>query len=126
MATFFTVIVCAAVCAAAPLRVVDGDTVVLRTETLRLLHIDAPETFHPRCPAELERGLKAKAALERILTGARITVERHGTDRYRRTLARIGTDAGDVGDMMLKSGHAVRYEPGRQAYEERERTWCGN
>lgn len=125
MASFFTVLVCTAVCSAAPMRVVDGDTVVIRTETIRLLDIDAPETFRHHCPTELERGQEAKAALEQLLKGARLTIDRHGRDRYRRTLARISTEAGDVGMQMLQSGHAIPWRPGRQAYAERTAVWCG-
>lgn len=125
MASIITVFVCATICTAAPLRVIDGDTVVLRSETIRLLDIDAPETFRHHCPNELKRGLEAKASLQRLLTGARITIDRHGTDRYRRTLAHIAIGDDDLGAAMLRSGHAIPWRPGRQAYRERTKMWCG-
>lgn len=120
-----TIIVCAAVCTAEPLRVIDGDTLAIGRETIRLLDIDAPETFKHRCPAELEAGRAAKVALEGLIAGQRVTIERHGTDRYRRTLARITAPAGDVGAALLKQGYAIQWKPGAEEWKKRERKWCG-
>lgn len=120
-----TIFVCAALCTAEPLRVIDGDTVVIDREIIRLLDIDAPETFKHRCPAELEAGRAAKVALEALVAGKRVTIERHGTDRYRRTLARISTPAGDVGARLMRQGHAIPWKPGPEEWLKRERKWCG-
>lgn len=123
--SLLTIFVCAAVCTAEPLRVIDGDTVVIDGETIRLLDIDAPETFKHRCPAELEAGRAAKVALEALIGGKRVTIERHGTDRYRRTLARISTPAGDVGAALMRRGHAIPWKPGPDEWLKREKKWCG-
>jgi micrococcal nuclease len=119
-----TIIVCAAVCTAEPLRVVDGDTLVVGRETIRLLDVDAPETFRHRCPAELVAGEAAKDALQKLIAGQHVTIERHGIDRYHRTLARIATPAGDVGAALMRQGHAIPWKPGADEWRKREIRWC--
>lgn len=117
------------------IHVVDGDTVALPcppetrgrrgcAERARLLDIDAPEMWHPRCERELARGLDAKARLRALLTGP-VEIARHGHDRYGRTLARLTAPAGDVGAALLADGLAVRWRPGPEAWAERARHWCG-
>lgn len=110
------------------LRVVDGDTVELRTdlgrERIRLLDVDAPELHGPRCQAEQIPALVARTRLEALLAGGSVTVERRGTDRYGRTLARLQTGAGDAGHILLSEGLALSYEPGRQAWRWRCEHWC--
>lgn len=32
--------------------IIDGDTIAIGTERVRLLNVDAPESFRPRCEAE--------------------------------------------------------------------------
>jgi len=114
--------------------VVDGDTVALprppaapvgaRLERLRLVGIDTPETFRPRCEAELVRGLAAKERLASLVRVAAVEVERTGVDRYGRTLGRLLVEGRSVEGMLLAEGLAVEYRPGRQAWEQRFRHWC--
>lgn len=104
--------------------IIDGDTVALPGgERIRLLDIDAPESFRSACEAELVAGLKAKERLAGLLRGQDVTIERGGRDVYRRTLARFFTEDGDVGEILLREGLALRYVPGRKA--ERTAHWCG-
>ena len=46
---------------AEPIILVDGDTIAIKRERIRLLGIDTPETFRPRCENELILGLKETA-----------------------------------------------------------------
>jgi endonuclease YncB( thermonuclease family) len=69
--------------------IVDGDTIALGRERVRLLNIDAPESFRPRCERELIAGLKAKAYLAELLRAGPVVITRTAEDRYRRTLARV-------------------------------------
>jgi len=110
----------------ARIHVIDGDTVALPSgERIRLAGIDAPETWHPRCQAELEQGRAATARLRELLAGP-VEIERQGTDRYGRTLARLVTAAGgDVEQPMVADGLAVAYLPGRAAWAARRDHWCG-
>jgi hypothetical protein len=38
--------------------IVDGDTIAIGSERIRLWNVDAPESFRPRCDAELVAGLR--------------------------------------------------------------------
>lgn len=104
--------------------IIDGDTVALPGgERLRLVEIDAPESYRSACEAELVAGLKAKERLRSLIAGQPISIERHGPDVYRRTLARLSSPQGDVGAVLLAEGLALRYVPGRKA--KRTAHWCG-
>jgi micrococcal nuclease len=110
--------------AAANLRVIDGDTIEMNGETIRLLNIDTPETFRPQCARERAIGLAAKARLVGLLARGKVTVERDGKDRYRRTLAVVKVDGRDVGAVLLAEGHALPYVPGPEAKAQRMAAWC--
>jgi endonuclease YncB( thermonuclease family) len=69
--------------------IVDGDTFALGKERVRILNIDAPESFRSRCDWELTMGLKAKERLAGRLRAGQVQIYRHGEDRYGRTLARV-------------------------------------
>lgn len=120
--------------------IIDGDTIALpcepslglcRSERIRILNIDAPETGRARCEAERIAGLAAKEALARHLRGRSITITRcepetgRCEDRYRRTLARLSTPAGDIGAALVASGHALPWRPGPDAARARAQHWCG-
>ncbi len=71
--------------AAQAVTIVDGDTLRLDGERVRLIGVDAPEIHRAECPVERILGETAKAELARLTAGHTIHLERHGTDRYRRT-----------------------------------------
>ena len=100
--------------------VVDGDTLWLDGEKIRLVNIDAPEV-RARCGAEKERAAAATRELAFLLHGQPIRVLRRGEDRYGRTLAAISTPAGDVGDLLVRRDLAVTWRGRREPAE----TWCG-
>lgn len=92
--------------------VVDGDTVWIRGEKIRVLGIDAPE-MAGKCPAERALARQSRDRLVTLLRARPVTIERKGTDRYGRTLARLG----DVGEVLMREGLAHRW-PDRKG-------WCG-
>jgi hypothetical protein len=70
--------------------VIDGDTVAIARERIRVLGIDAPETREARCERERVAGYRAKARVVDLLRfGRSIDIHRQGHDQYGRTLARI-------------------------------------
>ncbi len=72
-------------------RVVDGDTVIVSGERVRLIGIDAPESVKPDSPVECY-GPEASAALSRLLPrGTPVVLEYdiERRDRYDRTLAYV-------------------------------------
>ena len=95
--------------------VVDGDTLTVRiagrTETVRLIGIDTPETVHPTKPVECF-GPEASARTSALLPkGTRITVVRdvEARDRYGRLLLYV-TRASDglfVNLEMIEGGFAL-------------------
>lgn len=100
--------------------VVDGDTLWLAGEKIRLVNIDAPEV-NGRCHAETQRAAAATRALARLLDRQPIRIVRHGQDRYGRTLAAVATSAGDAGAQLVSSGLAVEWRGRREPVS----TWCG-
>ena len=97
--------------------VVDGDTIWVKGEKIRLLDIDTPETHPPRCAREGQLGHAATQRLYALLNGAPVSMRRDGTDRYGRTLAVVMTNNRPVGDQLIAEGLARPYGNGR-------RSWC--
>jgi len=102
---------------------VDGDTIYLGEEKVRIVGLDAPETYQARCESERRRGHRATAHLRRLLAGGAVTIRRQGRDRYGRTLARVFVDDHDVAGLMIRAGHAVPYDCPRGRCPQRI-DWC--
>ena len=104
-------------------RVVDGDTIELNGETVRIANIDTPEIKHAQCDAERRLGRVAKAELGRILAKGEITLTRgdpetgRQTDKYGRTLGVVAVDGHDVGDELVARELARQWTGKRQS-------WC--
>lgn len=99
--------------------VVDGDTIWLKGEKIRIADIDAPETHEPRCPGEKALGDQATTRLQQLLNSGTITVQPidRDRDRYGRLLRMVLVDERSVGDTLVDEGLARRYQSGR-------RSWC--
>ena len=100
--------------------VVDGDTIWLAGEKIRLVNIDAPEV-KGRCRAETQRAAAATRALARMLDRQPIRIVRQGQDRFGRTLAAVATSTGDAGARLVSNGLAVEWHGRREPVS----TWCG-
>ena len=115
---------------AAEVRVIDGETLRYGREHIRILGIDAPETENrARCDAERQLAAKATTTLTNIIMGKRLEVERHGKDRFGRTLAYIRISGADVGEMLIMADVAVRWGDGAERALERVTSdrrpdWC--
>ena len=110
--------------AMAGVNVIDGDTVDIDGTRIRILSIDTPETFRSRCENELKRGLAAKQRLTELLGQGEVSYTPDGTDRYGRTLATVYVGDVDVGEVLLKEGHALPYVRGPEAKAKRLAKWC--
>jgi len=99
-------------------RVVDGDTLELSGEKLRLLGIDAPEMAQT-CEAQGRPVACGKLAAEHLvqLIGSRpLDCAVEGKDRYGRGLARCRAEGRDIAETMTRDGWALsdrRYSDGR-------------
>jgi endonuclease YncB( thermonuclease family) len=107
---------------AAETRVVDGDTVVIRGERIRIAHIDAPEAGQVHLGTGADAGRAAAAALRRFLDEAqdRIEVLPIETDAYGRTVAMLRIGPYDVGLTLVKMGMAVADRNAPDAYRAAE------
>ena len=110
---------------AANVIIVDGDTLKIDGVKIRIVEIDTPETYRSRCENELKLGLAAKERLRALVDSGPVTYEATGTDRYRRTLARVYAGGVNVGERLMTEGLALPYKPGAAAKLARLRAWCG-
>jgi endonuclease YncB( thermonuclease family) len=94
-------------------RIIDGDTLEIADERVRLIGIDAPEDGQACLDGAREWpcGDLAAATLEGLTEGAEIRCEIYGRDRYQRALAVCY--AGEVGlnGAMVQSGSALAWYP---------------
>lgn len=99
--------------------VVDGDTIWLNGEKLRLKDFDTPEPRTNVCGGNFEKELakKASARLMELLNSNSWTMEKFGKDRYGRTLTTIRIDGVDVGDILIKEKLARAWPDGHEF-------WC--
>lgn len=93
------------------LSVIDGDTINVawagRSERVRLLGVDAPETVDPRRAVGCF-GPEASAFTKRRLAGrtVRLTFDRRHRDRFGRLLAYLEIDGRRFNDELLAGGYA--------------------
>ena len=85
--------------------IVDGDTVWIDGEKIRLLGIDAPE-LRSQCAIEKRKAALATDRLRTILSDNTFTIERTGHDRYGRTLAHLRIGKTTAGQMMIEGDFA--------------------
>ena len=109
--------------------VIDGDTVVVTGQHVRLKGIDAPELAQ-RCgegQGGYACGQEARQALVSLIDGRSIRCETSGRDKYRRDLATCFAGDADLNRAMVETGQAVAYGDYRdaemQARTERKGLW---
>jgi endonuclease YncB( thermonuclease family) len=97
--------------------VVDGDTLKInisgKTETLRLIGLDTPETVDPRKPVQCF-GREASNKAKELLSGKKVRIEKDSTqgelDKYGRTLAYVYREDGlFYNKYMIEQGYAHEY-----------------
>ncbi|WP_248308254.1 thermonuclease family protein [Devosia sp. 919] len=101
--------------------VVDGDTLWLAGENIRLKDFDTPEPQSSICGGDREVALakQASARLLELLNSNEWTIERFGLDstRSKRRLATIRIGDRDVGDILIEERLARQWPDG-------EEWWC--
>jgi endonuclease YncB( thermonuclease family) len=103
-------------------RVVDGDSLVIAGESIRLFGIDAPELAQT-CDVSGRNwacGLWAKQTLGQIIGQGVLRCEALDRDRYGRTLARCQVSGRDVAADMVLAGAATAYLRYSTDYAEAE------
>lgn len=100
--------------------VVDGDTLWVNGEKLRMLEIDAPETYGAACGRERRMGEAAKARLIALMDrGYRIEYsgEKDRTADHRQLVRVILNDGRDAGEVLLRERLA-------QPWPNKGNIWC--
>lgn len=99
--------------------VVDGDSMVIAGDRVRLYAIDAPELHQPCRNGNGACGERAREHLARLVAGHDLLCEKRDSDRYGRDVAQCfiskidengkATKEIDIGRAMVRAGHAMAY-----------------
>lgn len=102
--------------------IIDGDTIEVlhnnRADRIRLTGIDCPEKGHAY-------GQRAKQAMSELVYGKEVTLQTHGKDKYKSTLADVLLpDGTNVNHELVKDGWCWwyrKYAPGNTELENLEK-----
>ena len=99
--------------------VVDGDTIWLEGEKIRVADINTPEITSPDCPAERALGERAASRLVSLLNTGGFSLKQidRDEDRYGRKLRIITRRGESLGSLLVEEGLA-------EAWTGSRRTWC--
>ena len=103
-------------------RVIDGDTIEVNGDRIRLHGIDAPESAQT-CVAESKRwqcGRHATRVLDDRIAGRAVDCEQRDRDRYGRIVAVCRLGGGDLNAWMVAEGWALAYRRYSSAYVAQE------
>jgi endonuclease YncB( thermonuclease family) len=92
--------------------IIDGDTVEIRGERIRLFGIDAPEAAQMCLSpdgANWPCGRRASFALADHIGSLNLTCTLRGKDRWGRTIATCRSQSGDVQEWMVANGWALAF-----------------
>jgi len=106
-----------------PARVIDGDTIDIAGERVRLEGIDAPETAQT-CPRSdtgaWACGKGATQALRKLIAGQEVGCQRRGTDKYGRVLGVCFVAGRDINAQMVRDGYAWAFVKYSRSYVHEE------
>lgn len=99
--------------------VVDGDTIWLEGQNIRIADIDAPETHEYGCPEEKALGDQATQRLIQLVNNGPVSLSSidRNEDGYGRKLRLVMVNGTSVGDALVSEGLARYYRGGK-------RPWC--
>ena len=98
--------------------VIDGDTVRVSGQKIRLAGLDAPEVDQVAKHQDgywFRQGKRVKSALINEIGGKVVSVTVEGYDQYNRVLGTVMHDGRDIGEWLVRNGYAIA------AYSERYR-----
>jgi endonuclease YncB( thermonuclease family) len=107
-------------------RIIDGDSLEVAGVRIRIFGIDAPEARQQCSNSKGEPyacGREATRALDRLIGGRTVTCKPVTHDQYDRDVATCEVVGRDLGDAMVRAGHArdyARHSRGRYAAAEQE------
>lgn len=100
--------------------VVDGDTIWLSGQKIRVADIDTPEVNEPKCPSELALGNRATARMLELINEGPFELKAwpgRDADRYGRKLRVLIRDGRSLGDFLVSEGLA-------RTWSGRRVPWC--
>lgn len=100
--------------------VVDGDTLWIGGEKIRVADIDTPEVSEPKCASELALGRRATERLIELINQAPFELHAwpgRDVDRYGRKLRVLIRNGKSLGDILVSEGLA-------RAWSGRRQPWC--
>lgn len=100
--------------------VVDGDTIWLEGNKIRIADIDTPEVSQPQCQLEKQLGDRATDRLIELLNAGPFelrTIGDRDTDQYGRNLRVLVRDGRSLGDQLVSEGLA-------RTWTGRREPWC--
>lgn len=100
--------------------VVDGDTIRVADQKIRIADIDTPEISEPKCRSELALGNKATARLIELINAGPFELKAwpgRDVDRYGRKLRVLVRDGRSLGDILVSEGLA-------RTWSGRRVPWC--
>ena len=106
-----------------PAHVLDGDTIDIRGQRIRLHGIDAPEADQTCLDANRHRypcGATATRVLTAIISSNPVRCVTRHTDRYSRSIAQCFVDGTDIGATLVRTGMAVAYRQYSRSYVNEE------
>ncbi len=106
-----------------PAKIIDGDTIVVAGQLVRLHGIDAPELDQPFWwrSQQLEGGMMALAALEALTAGVKVRCEAVEHDRHGRLVAKVFSPNGvDISRRLVSAGWALAYRQYSTDYVDAE------
>jgi len=99
--------------------VIDGDTLDIRGERIRLSGIDAPESGQNCADADgklWKCGSAAANALDRFISSAPVACKVVDIDRYGRAVSTCSVGSKDMQEWMARNGYALAYRQYSTAY----------
>lgn len=106
-----------------PARAIDGDTLEVQGQRIRLLGIDAPESGQACRDAQgtpYPCGERARMAMAQMIAGQQVSCTVERADRYGRGLAVCRAGGLDLNAEMVRRGAAVAYIDRRYQAQEQE------
>ena len=111
--------------ASSSLKIIDGDTIILNSEKIRLYGIDTPEikqTCTDNYGHVYSCGVRAKLELEKIIGSKKVSCVKKTKDRYKRSISICYVDENDINSLMVKRGWALAYRKYSKKYVKDEAT----
>ncbi|MDE0058994.1 MAG: thermonuclease family protein [Defluviicoccus sp.] len=103
--------------------VTDGDGLRVRGRTIRIAGVDAPEhdqAARHRDGTWFPHGKRVKSELIREIGGKHVRVSVEGVDRFGRLLGNVTCQGRDIGEWLVREGHAIAAYSDRYKHVERE------